>query len=558
MNELSQYLLLARYHRRMVRSRLRKMLRENKLVLLTTGLLLATYAIMGFYLFGRGLSLVAGFPGIGGFLCDRVIYLVFFLFLMMLTVSAGVTNYIGLIKGTEIPWLLTLPVSHRVIFLWKATESLVFASWSVFFLSAPLLLAFALYRVAPLSFYPVTLGCLLAFVMVAGAAGSTAFLALLRWGNRRLVTAFAILAVAGFVVYAHGVYRDTRSVQHRTLGVLAVDEVLRHTEASVHPLSPSSWLSRTVILWSRELRHEASFYPFVLGSWALMGVLLLCGVGKRWFYPAWNLQQQREAWSAGRRRHRSQGRSLRWNWHHRRMLGLGRPIQAVIRKDLLSFVRDPSQWVQFTLVFGLLLVYALNLRNPGGRGTSGLFWADFIGYVNLAVCALAVSTLTTRFVFPQFSLEGSRLWILGMAPLGLEKVVLQKWIQASAFIGVLSAVLQVLSSAMLGLSGDVAIQHTVAVVLQTLGLCGIAAGLGTIYPNLEETNSAKIVSGFGGTLCLICSFLYILAFVTTLKVCPSRIWAVVAVLGWTLLFGGVPMALAWRRARRFEFRSMLS
>ena len=38
------------------------------------------------------------------------------------------------------------------------------------------------------------------------------------------------------------------------------------------------------------------------------------------------------------------------------------------------------------------------------------------------------------------------------------------------------------------------------------------SGLGVLYPNLKEANPNKIVSGFGGTLCLVVSsWLYILA-----------------------------------------------
>ena len=287
-----------------------------------------------------------------------------------------------------------------------------------------------------------------------------------------------------------------------------------------------------------------------------MGVLVLCGLGECWFFTAWNLQQQREAFAAGRRRHRARGAALRWNWHRFALPGLRRPLRSVVRKDMLTFLRDPSQWVQFAVVFGLLLLYVLNLRNLG-HGPANDRWSHLIVYANLAVCALAISTLTTRFVFPQFSLEGSRLWILGMAPLGLEKVVIQKWVQATVFIGILATGLQLLSANMLRLPRDITVLHAVAVWLQTVGLCGIATGLGTILPNLEETNSAKIVSGLGGTLCLICSFLYILVFVVSLKMNPSLGAGLLGSLGWTLLFGGVPMALAWRRAKRFEFTTLV-
>jgi ABC-2 type transport system permease protein len=57
---------------------------------------------------------------------------------------------------------------------------------------------------------------------------------------------------------------------------------------------------------------------------------------------------------------------------------------------------------------------------------------------------------------------------------------------------------------------------TGAVAVMTFTLNGLAVGLGVLYPNLKEENPGKIVSGFGGTFCLVLSFLYILASVVLL------------------------------------------
>src|SRR6185295_4713912 len=56
----------------------------------------------------------------------------------------------------------------------------------------------------------------------------------------------------------------------------------------------------------------------------------------------------------------------------------------------------------------------------------------------------------------------------------------------------------------------------VAVTVMTLTLTGLAVGLGALYPNFKEENPSKIVSGFGGTFCLVLSFLYILGSVVLL------------------------------------------
>ena len=79
-------------------------------------------------------------------------------------------------------------------------------------------------------------------------------------------------------------------------------------------------------------------------------------------------------------------------------------------------------------------------------------------------------------------------------------------------------------------------------------LNALAVGLGAVYPNFREDNPSKIVSGFGGTLCLVLSFLYIIGMLS-LMAATSR-WAfggssaVIFGLGWALFLGG-SFLLGW-------------
>ncbi len=542
-------------------------------MIITLSVFLIGYGIMGYFLFSKGLLMVQRVPSVGGFLGDRVIFLLYFFFFIMLIFSVGITNFIGLIKGREIPWLHTLPISHRVIFLWKSTEAIIFASWGLVFISFPLLLAFGTTRNAPLSFYPHAIGLTFAFVIVASTFGSALFLALLRWISQKAAITLIAFVTAGIFAYGYIAYSDAKEATERSAGLVAVDQILKHTEASVHPLSPSTWMSRALLQRSRAYSYEAGWFSGLLWSWALMGVVTLGWLGKTWFYPAWNRNLELAAFAASRRRERSIGHAFHWVRGADRIMGLGRPIRAVIRKDILTFLREPSQWVQFVIVFGLLLIYVLNLRNMG-YDYENPYWSAVISYINLTVCSLAVSTLTTRFVFPQFSLEGSRLWVLGLAPIGLDRVVLQKWVQAFLCIGTLTCLLQLISGVMLKLPPSDILLFTASVAIISAGLCGISVGLGALFPNLEETNAAKIVSGFGGTLCLICSFLYIVCFISTLCVAKiglfrargniessSEGWLLGAMIGvglMTILFGGVPILAAMRRVKRLQFFGPLS
>jgi ABC-2 type transport system permease protein len=66
---------------------------------------------------------------------------------------------------------------------------------------------------------------------------------------------------------------------------------------------------------------------------------------------------------------------------------------------------------------------------------------------------------------------------------------------------------------MLGVSGNLIAIHEVCCVMLCMGLSGIAVGLGARMPDLRESSPAKISSGFGGTLCLVLSSLFIMVVV---------------------------------------------
>jgi ABC-2 type transport system permease protein len=116
---------------------------------------------------------------------------------------------------------------------------------------------------------------------------------------------------------------------------------------------------------------------------------------------------------------------------------------------------------------------------------------------------------------------------------------------------------------MLKLTWDRTVYFAVAVTVMTFTLTGLAAGLGALYPNFKEDNPSKIVSGFGGTFCLVLSFLYIVGSVVLLALAtpwtrasappPAQVLACLG--GFAALsvgLGWVPLQLGLRRVRTFE------
>jgi ABC-2 type transport system permease protein len=236
--------------------------------------------------------------------------------------------------------------------------------------------------------------------------------------------------------------------------------------------------------------------------------------------------------------------------------------RALVLKDIRIFWRDTTQWGQSLVLFGLLAVYIINLRHFSHQ-LNNPFWIDLVSYLNLGACSLNLATLTTRFVYPQFSLEGKRIWIVGMAPLGMVRVVITKFIMSTVASLAITVVLVLGSCYMLQMSWERTVYFSYAVAIMALTLNGLAIGLGVLYPNFKEDNPSKIVSGFGGTFCLVLSFLYILVSVVALgfgapwarggtqrlSVLLSA-WSVFAIL--SVCIGWIPLKLAIRRVRGIE------
>jgi ABC-2 type transport system permease protein len=98
------------------------------------------------------------------------------------------------------------------------------------------------------------------------------------------------------------------------------------------------------------------------------------------------------------------------------------------------------------------------------------------------------------------------------------------------------------------------------VAVMTFSLNGLAVGLGVMFPNFKDAAPSKIVSGFGGTLCLVLSFLYILASVLLLGFGttgahrhPGWIISSLSIFGLlSLALGWLPLKLGLSRLRYLE------
>jgi len=466
------------------------------------GLILFLWALM-FAMFFSGFRFLRGTMAMAsGLLIDHMFSFLFLMLLVLMTVSNAIICYISLFRSEETTFLFSLPIHARTTFAYRASGSVVFSLWGMFTIVFPMVIAYGLVFPVRWHYYVYAIGLSALFTGLTTELGALFGLLAGIVLPRRRKTAVVWAAALGVVLVATQVIPLIRRLLRPEPTELGLRMIIDRISFSGHWALPSRWVSRGMLL-------AAEGYPRRAGALTLH---LLANV---LFVPIVN---QRLALGAYRRTWEAvQGTGSR------RRYGRAGPVETVLRalvffvpgrlrqlilKDLKTFLRDPSQWSQFVLFFGLLGLYILNLR-AGRAYMMRARWHSLVTAVNLGAICLTLATLTSRFVYPQLSLEGRRIWITGLLPMSRAMIIWGKFLFAvvGTFLG--SAGLMVLSDVMLRLPVWMMGVHVLVVLCVCCGLNGLAVGLGALYPQMDSDNPAKIVSSFGGTLNLICSICFI-------------------------------------------------
>jgi ABC-2 type transport system permease protein len=463
-----------------------------------------------FTLFLGGFQFIGIYVDLANAIVEYLFSMFFLSLLVMLFFSTGIIVYTTLFHSREAAYLLTTPAPTDRIFAHKFAEAVGFSSWGLFLLGSPLMVAYGLTVKAPPGFYAMFLPLLFSFVLIPASLGAVAAVVVANVFPRRQRTVLT-LSVLGVLGLAGGL---AVRLWHGSGGALSGDwlgSVLDRLAFCQHPLWPSRWMSAAVLAAARAEWPKSGYFLMILSAHAGLAYLAAAVVAR----DAYRRGYSRVQGSRSSRRRRR--RTLLDPVFHALFGFLTPPLRLLILKDLRTFLRDPAQWSQFLIFFGLLGFYFLNIPRLG-YGVQSPYWRNLVSFLNLSVTALILSTFTSRFIFPLLSLEGRNFWILGLLPLRREQILWGKFAFSAGISLVATETLVVLSDLMLRMSPVMIGLHVGMIAVLCLGLSGISVGLGARLPNLRETDPSKIAAGFGGTLNLLVSLVFIFAIVTALAV----------------------------------------
>jgi len=464
-----------------------------------------------------------------------VMFNVFFLaLLVLLAFSNAILAYGSLFSGPEPGFLLSTPIAPINLVLIKYLESLFFASWSLILLGLPLMMAMARSYEESWVFYPLFMAFFLFFVPIPGALGL-----LLAWlaarisahGGRRALMAGAVAALLIAAVWTIRTVHDREMLDDQWAA--AFFSRMNFIETAV---LPSTWVARGI---ERALRHqpgEALGYLAVTVSNALFISLVAVQICARRFVITYDRATSNPPNADRGIKGRTRASHIGTGLCELIFFYLPVRLRLIAGKDLRTFLRDPLQWSQLAILFGLMGLYLLNLP----RFYLEIFestWGAIVPFLNLCAVTLILATFTSRFVFPLVSLEGHQLWLIGLLPVSRGRVLLAKFAYAltvtvGAAIGV--TVLAAVSLKMTWCWGSIHIAVTLSVCV---GLCGLAVGLGARLPMFGQVNAGRIANGFGGTINLIASVMLVVLALAGMALVTGRTRQLGAVEG--------PDAISW-------------
>lgn len=538
-----------------------------------TGFMLALMGA-GTYLFYRAFSFLMQQELFGPPLMDLLVGLVLLAFFSMLIFSNLIITLSTSYISREVDFLMGLPIPFRVIFRQKLVESIFYSSWAFVLLSLPFFLAFGMARDVAWYLYPMLAVILVPYLAIPAMIGALITLvvtAILPARKTRLLSiVLAAVSVLGSFALARFMGFRQLIASSDTRDII---QGMSFLEFGTSPLLPSAWLVRGILALAPGDLGGPDFTAYLYWLAMLSAAALMLYQVSEWlvpplYYRGWTLSRdsaQRE--EAPDTRFSIIG-TLDGFLH---FLPMRYRVLAI--KDLKVFWRDPAQWSQLAILFGLMVIYIVNLRTAHRYSDAVMLllanWKTLLAFFNLGAICFILSIITTRFVYPMLSLEGRQIWSVGLAPMPKTTIVWQKYMFCVMAAQSLALSLLALSNWVLGVELWLFVLSFAVTIVMGFALSSLSVGLGALMPDFKNDNPARIANGLGGTLNALISLGYIGVTVGMLAlpaVLNTRdVWApytqapvlatiyIAAFLALQVTVLIVPMWLGLRRWSRIEF-----
>lgn len=479
---------------------------------------------VGMFLLARSVTLfLVRQVGVGVEPLYELIAVVLFAFFVSAHFMSLILSYGTLYTAREVEFLQALPIAPAKLFVLRAGEN-VFASTGVLLLigTAGVLGYGAVFQLAWYEYLMMMFLVMVPLVIIAGILGVLLLMVVIllsaKTGVRWMLA--AVIPVYSAVLFLS--YRIADPVS-----------IIREAVASAHGGSPAgAAITRVSAMWfphgmaASALRciiagDGASAFLSIAGLLGMLGLLsvIVMYTGSRYYYTTWLLVRELRGVHESAHRVRTTGLiDLRRRWTRRPN------AEAVLKRDILQFLRDPVQRIHalmmamlvvITVVCGGISVLPPMQTLPGALAIATVLLFD--GFL--------VASIALRFVFPAVSQEGNAFWCVRTAPISLSRLYWMKFLLWVPIVLVPAEVLVWSTLPMARAPESVMLASAGVMAFTVFGLVSINLGAGAYFATQREENPVKVAASQGASVTFLVSLLYIMVAVTLLVLPVARVLA---------------------------------
>ncbi len=460
---------------------------------------------------------------VGELLIQKLISITFLVFLGLLSFSNIVTTFSTFYLADELEFLTVQPIPKDKLFTARFLEALGQSSWVLFVFGVPIFFGIGNAVHAPWFYYLSLIGILFPFVAIPTAVAAMLSLGLTNiLAADRAKNAFVVLGIASFAI----LFIVIRAMRPEQLlnpdSFESVGEMISLLSAPTSIWLPNDWCVKIVtpLMWNDlKPNYNAMGLLFLTPlSLYIIAVWLHRPYYSRGYSKAQEGRHGMSAvtqvsdWMLKRKttRQASLDNRLKVLSEETKVVS---NLRQLIRKDRAIFVRDPSQWSQLLIVIAILVIYLVNYKYFEIAADERLFGDAGLYFFNLVACGFVVVALGGRFLFPAVSLEGRSFWLIMQAPVTLRSFLFGKLLGGILPTVIVGQLLIWASNLLVYQNMVLCLIASFIVLIISIGTGGMAVGIGAIYPQFHNANSAKIASSFGAVIYMILGMLVILVMI---------------------------------------------
>lgn len=464
---------------------------------------------------------------IGQFLLHEFISIMFFIFFLAVNVGNIIVSYSTLFKSPEVQFLFTKPVDPKIIFTIKFFDNFFYSSSTLILMFFSVFAGYVIYfKLNIFTFLVILLFNILPFLLTAGALGVIILMIIMKLATKIRIRTIFFVIVNTYLILMISFFEITSPLKLVNDVLKYYPDVNKYFTELISPIItylPNHWLSEA-LYWMVNDNFEKAILPMlfqIILALLLTSIALL--LGKKWYYNVWLISSKFKFSN-------DKGKGVFSKFvsfdNASRFSG---QTESLMKKDLFTFMRDPSQIVHLSILLFLILLFITSIPSVALIAGNNFYLQTVIYISVLLFNGILVTALSLRFVFPLISLEGESFWKIKTAPISIKKYVKLKLLPYLISILSISLVLSLFSNYKFSIY--LIILSTLITICTAIGLVFMNFGMGGYFAIYKEKNPIRIASSQGATITFLVAILYMALLVVGLFVPLLRYFEKLAKLG---------------------------